>query len=80
MAGRSLGGRGRQNVASAAAAGGARCRAGRPGRRRGARARGAVDLTGYWVAVVNEDWRYRMVMPAKGDYRGVPITRRRSRS
>jgi hypothetical protein len=33
-----------------------------------------VDLTGYWVAVVNEDWRYRMVTPAKGDYRGVPIT------
>jgi hypothetical protein len=26
------------------------------------------------VAVVNEDWRYRMVTPAKGDYRGVPIT------
>jgi len=34
-----------------------------------------IDLTGYWVAVVNEDWRYRMVTPAKGDYRGVPITR-----
>jgi hypothetical protein len=33
-----------------------------------------IDLTGYWVAVVNEDWRYRMVTPAKGDYRGVPIT------
>jgi hypothetical protein len=33
-----------------------------------------IDLTGYWVAVVNEDWRYRMVMPPKGDYRGVPIT------
>jgi hypothetical protein len=33
-----------------------------------------IDLTGYWVSVVNEDWRYRMVTPAKGDYRGVPIT------
>jgi hypothetical protein len=33
-----------------------------------------IDLIGYWVAVVNEDWRYRMVTPAKGDYRGVPIT------
>jgi hypothetical protein len=33
-----------------------------------------IDLTGYWVAVVNEDWRYRMVTPPKGDYRGVPIT------
>ena len=27
------------------------------------------------MAVVNEDWRYRMVTPAKGDYRGVPITK-----
>jgi len=26
------------------------------------------------VSVVNEDWRYRMVTPAKGDYKGVPIT------
>jgi hypothetical protein len=39
-----------------------------------AKASAPVDLTGYWVAVVNEDWRYRMVTPAKGDYRGVPIT------
>ena len=34
-----------------------------------------IDLTGYWVSVVNEDWRFRMVTPAKGDYKGVPITR-----
>ena len=39
-----------------------------------AKASAAVDLTGYWVAFVNEDWRYRMVTPAKGDFRGVPIT------
>jgi hypothetical protein len=39
-----------------------------------AKASAAIDLTGYWVAFVNEDWRYRMVTPAKGDYRGVPIT------
>jgi hypothetical protein len=39
-----------------------------------AKASAPIDLTGYWVAVVNEDWRYRMVTPAKGDYRGVPIT------
>ncbi len=32
-----------------------------------------VDLTGYWVSVVTEDWRYRMVTPAKGDYASVPI-------
>jgi hypothetical protein len=40
-----------------------------------AKASAPLDLTGYWVAVVNEDWRYRMVTPPKGDYRGVPITR-----
>ena len=39
------------------------------------RASAPIDLTGYWVAVVNEDWRYRMVTPAKGDYGGVPITK-----
>lgn len=33
-----------------------------------------IDLTGYWVAVVTEDWRYRMVTPARGDYQGVPMT------
>ena len=33
-----------------------------------------IDLTGYWVSVVSEDWRYRMVTPAKGDYQGVPMT------
>jgi hypothetical protein len=32
-----------------------------------------VDLTGYWVSVVTEDWRYRMVTPAKGDYASVPL-------
>ena len=39
-----------------------------------AKASAPIDLSGYWVSVVNEDWRYRMVTPAKGDYRGVPIT------
>jgi hypothetical protein len=31
------------------------------------------DITGYWVALVTEDWRFRMVTPAKGDYASVPI-------
>jgi hypothetical protein len=39
-----------------------------------ARAAAPVDLTGYWVSVVTEDWRYRMVTPAHGDYQGVPMT------
>jgi hypothetical protein len=38
------------------------------------RAAAPIDLTGYWVSVVSEDWRYRMVTPAKGDYQGVPMT------
>ena len=33
-----------------------------------------IDLTGYWVSVVTEDWRYRMVTPAPGDYFSVPMT------
>src|SRR5947207_13408318 len=32
-----------------------------------------IDLTGYWVSVVTEDWRYRMLTPAKGDYASVPL-------
>ena len=32
-----------------------------------------VDFTGYWVSVVTEDWRWRMVTPAKGDFAGVPL-------
>ena len=32
-----------------------------------------VDLTGYWVAVVTEDWRWRMVTAPKGDVASVPL-------
>ena len=32
-----------------------------------------VDLTGYWVSIVTEDWRWRMMTPAKGDYASVPL-------
>src|SRR5580692_1760656 len=38
-----------------------------------AKAGAPVDLTGYWVSIVTEDWRYRMVTPAKGDYASVPL-------
>jgi hypothetical protein len=31
------------------------------------------DLTGNWVSIVTEDWRWRMVTPAKGDYTSVPL-------
>jgi hypothetical protein len=32
-----------------------------------------IDLTGYWVSVVTEDWRFRMVTPPKGDFPDVPL-------
>jgi hypothetical protein len=33
-----------------------------------------VDLTGWWTAVIDTDWRWRMVTPAKGDFGNVPLT------
>ena len=38
-----------------------------------ARVGAPADLTGYWVAVVTEDWRYRMMTPDKGDAAGVQL-------
>ena len=32
-----------------------------------------VDFTGYWVSVVTEDWRWRMVTPIKGDFASLPL-------
>jgi hypothetical protein len=37
------------------------------------RAGAPIDLTGYWVAVVSEDWRHRMATPRKGDFESVPL-------
>jgi hypothetical protein len=37
------------------------------------RAAAPVDLTGYWVSVVSEDWRWRMVTPARGDFASIPL-------
>ena len=39
-----------------------------------ARASAPIDLTGYWVSFITEDWRFRMVTPRKGDYQSVPMT------
>jgi hypothetical protein len=30
-------------------------------------------VTGVWVSLVSEDWRYRMTTAPKGDYAGVPL-------
>jgi hypothetical protein len=32
-----------------------------------------IDITGNWVSVVTEDWRWRMMVPKKGDYSSVPL-------
>jgi hypothetical protein len=38
-----------------------------------ARAGAAFDMTGYWVSEVTEKWRFRMLVPDKGDYTQVPL-------
>jgi hypothetical protein len=51
---------------------------GRGGQRQGgpapARAAAPIDLTGYWVSLVTEDWRLRMVTPLKGDVTAIPLS------
>jgi len=32
-----------------------------------------IDLTGYWVALITEDWRIRMLTAPKGDYYSIPL-------
>ena len=31
------------------------------------------DVTGYWVAVITEDWRVRMITPPRGDFLSIPL-------
>jgi hypothetical protein len=38
------------------------------------RAAAPIDLTGYWVSLVTDDWRWRMVTPPKGDVNFIPVT------
>lgn len=40
---------------------------------RTARAAAPVDLTGYWVSVVSEDYRWRMLTPVRGDFQSIPL-------
>ena len=37
------------------------------------RAAAPIDMTGYWVAVISEDWRWRMVTPSRGDFPSIPL-------
>ena len=43
---------------------------------RSARDSALIDLTGQWVAVVNEDWRWRMITPPVGDVSSLPVNAR----
>jgi hypothetical protein len=38
-----------------------------------AREAAAIDLTGYWVSVITEDWKYRMVTPRRGVFDALPL-------
>jgi hypothetical protein len=46
----------------------------KPNPPRNAKEGAPVDFTGYWVSVVTEDWRWRMVTPIKGDFASIPLT------
>jgi hypothetical protein len=46
---------------------------GRGGPPPAAREAAALDLTGNWVSVVVEDWKWRMVTPKKGVYDSLPL-------
>lgn len=39
-----------------------------------AKAAAPVDLTGNWVSIVTEDWRFRMITAKAGDYDGITLT------
>jgi hypothetical protein len=51
--------------------GGGRGQAGPP---QTARQAAPIDLTGTWVSIVTEDWRWRMVTPPVGDVASIPVS------
>ena len=48
-------------------------RGGRGGPPQSGRQAAPMDLTGYWVSVIMEDWKFRMVTPRKGVYDTLPL-------
>jgi hypothetical protein len=58
-------------IAAAAVPAAAQRGGGPPGPPPTPRAGAPVDLTGVWVSIVNEDWRWRMVTPPAKDYASV---------
>jgi hypothetical protein len=37
------------------------------------RAQAPIDLTGVWASAITEDWQWRMMTPARGDFIAVPL-------
>jgi hypothetical protein len=52
---------------------GAAGQAGAPAGAQTGRASAPIEITGYWVALVNDDWRYRMQTPPKGNVDYLPV-------
>ncbi len=46
---------------------------GRGGPPPNAQAVAPADFTGTWVAVISEDWRWRMITPPLGDFANIPL-------
>lgn len=48
-------------------------RGAQPAAARSAQSDAPIDLTGYWVSIVSDEWRYRMLTPPKGNVDYVPL-------
>src|SRR3989441_11254034 len=46
---------------------------GRGGPPQPAKVAAPIDITGYWVSLITEDWRWRMLTPPKGSYPSIPL-------
>lgn len=57
----------------AAQAQGRRAAAGPPPPPQDARVAAPFDATGYWVSLITEAWRFRMIVPGPGDYDEIPL-------
>jgi hypothetical protein len=63
-----------QGRGGAPAPGGQGGRGGAPAAAPTPRSVAPIDITGYWVAIISEDWRWRMITPARGDFPSIPMT------
>ncbi|HEX4023355.1 MAG TPA: hypothetical protein VHX52_01425 [Steroidobacteraceae bacterium] len=48
-------------------------RPGAPARPQNARTEAPFDPSGYWVSVITQNWRFRMIVPGPGEYADLPI-------